>query len=174
MEKIADSHGYVSNLLQTLALAPRGMAAYLDLGLYTRYESNLTAKQRLLAILAGLKDVHYGWAHHAPLALAAGLTEEQLLLIKEGRIPRDLPPPDHALIDYALEMAAGRRVSLRVAEGVHANFTPRQIVDIALLTAHSVATAALVIGLEVHIEPEETLAFERQWELGRDAGDEPG
>lgn len=160
--------------MQTLALAPRGLSAFVDLGLYTRYDSQLTARQRLLAILAGVKDVHYGWAHHAPLALAAGVTEEQLLLIKEGRIPRDLPAAEHALIDYALEMAAGRRVSLRVAEGVHANFSPRQIVDIALLTAHSVATAALVIGLEVHIEPEETLRFEREWELGRGADDEPG
>ena len=167
---IADSHGYVSNLMQTLALAPPGLTAFAALSSYTQYGSHLTPLQRELASLVAVRDVHYGWAHHAPLALTAGVTEEQIMLLREGRVPRDLPPAEHALCDYAFEITAGRRVPPRVAEGMHACFTPRQIVDVALLTAYSMAVAALALGLEVPIEPPETLQFELEWQQHRVAG----
>lgn len=171
IQKIVDSHGYVSNLMQTLALAPGGLSAFVDFGLYTRHGSHLTPRQRLLAILAAVKDVYYGWAHHAPMARAAGITDEQLTLIKQGRVPQDLPAAELALCDYAFEVANGRQIPQRLAEAIRANFNPRQIVDIALLTAHSVSMTALVVGLQVSVESEATLKFEMQWEMGRD--DEP-
>ena len=154
--------------MQTLALAPEGLAAFAALSSYTRFGSQLTPQQRELAILIAVRDVHYGWTHHEPLARAAGLTEEQLLLIREGRVPKDLSPAEHALADYAFEITAGRRVPPRVAEGVHAHFMPRQIVDIALLTSFSMALAALALGLEVPIEPPETLQFELEWQQHKD------
>jgi 4-carboxymuconolactone decarboxylase len=170
IQTIAESHGYVSNLMQTLALAPQGLAAFAALSTYTDYGSHLTALQRELASLVAMRDVHYGWVHHAPLARAAGVTEEQLLLVRAGRIPKDLPAAEHALCDYAFEITAGRRVPQRVAEGMHANFTPRQIVDVALLTAYSMAVAALALGLEVPLEPPETLQFELEWQQHRAGG----
>jgi alkylhydroperoxidase family enzyme len=170
IQRIAESHGYVSNLMQTLALAPAGLAAFAALSAYTRYGSQLTELQRELAILIAVRDVHYCWSHHAPLALGVGVTEEQLLLIREGRTPKDLTPGEHALCDYAFEIAAGRRVPPRVAEAVHANFQPRQIVDIALLTSFAMAVAALAMGLEVSLEPLETLQFEMEWQQQKAAG----
>jgi 4-carboxymuconolactone decarboxylase len=164
IQTIADSHGYVSNLMQTLALAPKGLAAFAALSAYTRYGSQLTPIQRELAIIIAVRDVHYGWTHHEPLARSAGVTNDQLLLIRDGRVPKTLPAAEHALCDYAFEITAGRRVPQRVAEAVHQNFSPRQIVDIALLTSFSMAAAALSLGLEVPIEPLETLQFELQWQ----------
>lgn len=164
MQSIAATHGYVSNLMQTLALAPEGLAGFAALSGYTTYGSHLTEYQRQLTILVAVRDVHYCWTHHAPLARAAGVSEDHLLLIQEGRIPKDLPEAEHALCDYAFEITAGRRIPPRVADGMHAHFAPRQIVDIALLTAHSMSVAALALGLEVPIEPPETLQFELQWQ----------
>jgi 4-carboxymuconolactone decarboxylase len=170
-ERIAASHGYVSNLMQTLALAPEGLSAFALLADYTRNKSRLTPLQRELAIVVALRDVHYGWTHHAPLARAAGVTDEQLLLLREGRTPKDLAGPERVLCEYAFEVTAGRRVPLRVAEAVHEHFSARQIVDIALLTAHQMAVAALAIGLEVPMEPAETLAFEQDWQARQVAAD---
>ncbi len=153
--------------MQTLALAPEGLAAFAALGGYTRYGSQLTVLQRELAIIVAVRDVHYARAHHEPLVRAAGLTEEQLLLIREGRTPKDLSPAEHALCDYTFEITSGRRIPQRVAEAVHANFAPRQIVDIALLTAYAMAMAALAMGLEVPMEPPETLQFELEWEQAK-------
>jgi 4-carboxymuconolactone decarboxylase len=149
--------------MQTLALAPQGLAAFAALSTYVRYHSQLAPLQRELAIIIAVRDVHYGWTHHEPLARAAGVTQEQLLLIRDGRVPKNLSPPEQAMCDYAFEITAGRRVPQRVAEAMHRN-SPRQIVDIALLTSFAMSGAALSLALEVPIEPAETLQFELQWQ----------
>ncbi len=164
LHQIAATRGYVSNLMQTLALAPDGLRPFAALGEYCRFGTLLTEQQRELAIVIALRDVHYGWNHHAPLARAVGITEEQLALIREGRTPRTLEPAEHALCDYAFEVNACRRIPPRVAEALHEHFKPRQIVDIALLSAYYMAVAALAIGLDVEIEPPETLQLEQEWQ----------
>ena len=159
--------------MQTLALAQDGLRPFSQLGQYCRYGSLLTEKQRELAMAVALRDVHYGWSHHAPLARAAGITEEQLALIREGRTPRDLDANDYALCDYTFEITACRRVPPRVAEALHRHFKPRQIVDIALLTSYYMAVAALVIGLDVELEPPETLQLEQAWQARLNPQPEP-
>jgi len=156
--------------MYTLALAPPGLAAFAALNTYTQYGTHLTLLQRELTSLVATRDVHYGWAHHAPLAMAAGVTEEQLILVREGRVPRDLAPPERALCDYAFEISSGRRIPPRMAEAMRDHFAPHQIVDVALLTAYSIAVAALALGLEVPIEPPETLQFELEWQRHRSGG----
>ncbi len=162
--QIAASRGYVSNLMRTIAHAPDGLGPFAALGQYCRYGTLLTERQREIVILATLRDVRYGWQHHAPLALAAGLTEEQVLLIREGRTPRDLDPLDHLLCEFAFEITACRHVPPRIELEVHAHFTPRQIVDIALLTSYYMATAALIIALDVQIEEPDALLLEQAWQ----------
>ena len=163
-QKIAESRGYVSNLMQTIAHAPEGLHPFAALGQYCRYGTELTERQKEIAILVALRDVHYGLRHHVPLARAAGLTEEQVLLIQEGRVPRDLDPVDHVLCEFAFEIAACRHVPPRIEQAIHAQFQPRQIVDIALLTSYYMATAAMIIALDVQLEAPEVLAHEQAWQ----------
>jgi alkylhydroperoxidase family enzyme len=170
LQRIAESHGYVSNLMQTLALIPPGLAAFAALSSYTLHGSALTERQRQLAIVIAVRDVHYGWTHHAPLARAAGVTDEQLERLREGRTPRDLASTERALCEYAFEITSGRRVPPRVAEQMHAHFAPHQIVDIALLIAHGMSVAALAIGLDVQIETPDVLQFELDWQKDNAAG----
>ncbi len=165
LQRIAESHGYVSNLMQTLALAPGGLAAFAALDAYTHRDSKLSNLQRGLACIIAVKDVHYGWAHYAPLAISAGMTQAQLVLLSQGRVPKDLEPAERAVCDYAFEVAAGRRIPPRVADQMHEHFAPRQIVDVALQTVHAMSVAALAIALQVQTEPPETLEFEREWRL---------
>jgi 4-carboxymuconolactone decarboxylase len=173
LAEIAASRGYVSNLMQTLALAPTGLRAFAALGEYCRFGTLLSEAQRELVIVVAVRDVHYGWAHHHPLARAAGIAEEQLLLLREGRTPRSLPPAEYALCDYAFEISAGRRIPPRVAEALHEHFNARQIVDIALLTAYYMAVSALAIGLEVPLESPEVMMMEQQRQRDRLPPDDP-
>jgi len=153
--------------MQTLALAPDGLRPFADLGEYCRFGTMLTELQRELVIVVAIRDVHYSWTHHEPLARNAGLTDEQLLLIRDGRTPRSLAPAEYALCDYAFEITAGRRIPPRVAEALHAHFNARQIVDIALLTSYYMAVAALAIGLEVSVEGPDALKVEQDRQRGR-------
>ena len=162
--QIAASRGFVSNLMRTIAHAPGGLRPFAAFGEYCRYGTELTEKQRELAILVTMRDVAYGWQHHAPLGLAAGLTTEQLSLIRDGRAPRDLDPPELILCEFAFEIAAWRRPPSRLQEAVHDFFTPRQIVDFALLTSYYMAVAAMTIALDVSLEEPEVLLREQAWQ----------
>lgn len=162
-QRIAERNGFISNLFQLVAHAPIGLKGFAELDHYCRHGTELSERQRQLAILVALRDVHYGWTHHAPLARAAGVTEEQLLLIREGRAPRDLEDTDKILCEYAFEITACRRLPPRVQETIVKTFTPRQIVDMALLTAFYMAAAAIIIALDVELEPPEVLQTEQDW-----------
>ena len=162
--QIATSRGYVSNLMRTIAHAPGGLRPFAAFGEYCRYGTELTEKQRELAILVVMRDVAYGWQHHAPLGIAAGLTDEQLRLIREGRAPRDLDPPELTLCEFAFEISAWRRPPPRIEEAVHDFFTPRQIVDLALVTSYYMAVAAMAIVLDVSLEEPEVLVREQVWQ----------
>lgn len=153
--------------MQTLVLAPEGLRAFATLGEYCRFGTLLNEKQRELTIIIGLRNVPYGWDIHAPLAQAAGVSEDQLLLIRDGRVPRSLEPDEMALCDYAFEVTAGRRIPQRVAEALHEHFNPRQIIDIAMLTASYGAVATLAIGLEVPADPPEALGVELERQRDR-------
>jgi alkylhydroperoxidase family enzyme len=148
-------------------LAPDGLRPFAALGRYCRFGTLLTEMQRELVIIVAVRDVHYGWPHHEALARATGITEEQLLLIREGRTPRSLPPAEYALCDYAFEITAGRRIPPRVAETLHEHFNARQIVDAALLTAYYMAVSALAIGLEVPAEEPAVIALEQERQRSR-------
>ena len=163
-QRIAERQGYVSNLYQLVAHAPSGLRVFAELDNYCRNETALTERQRQLAILVAIRDVHYGWLHHEPLARAAGVTDEQITLIREGRAPRDLEPEDKVICEYAFEIAACRRLPPRVQEVLVSQLTPRQIVDTALLTGFYMAAAAIVIALDVEIEAPEVLAAEQAWQ----------
>jgi len=67
---------------------------------------HLAARQRLLAILIGMRDVHYGRRRFVPQALEAGLTAAQLELIRTRRAQRDLPADKYALCDFSFEVTA--------------------------------------------------------------------
>jgi alkylhydroperoxidase family enzyme len=114
--------------------------------------------------------VHCGWVQHAPQAWAAGVTDDQLLRLREGRTPRDLEAAERALCEYAFEITSGRRGPPRVAEQLHAHFSPRQIVNIVLLIAHVTAVAALTLGLDVPLEAPKVLRFELDWQQRGMAG----
>ena len=162
--QIAENAGYVSNLMAVVAHAPEGLSRFAGMDSYCRSGLDLTPRQRELAILIAMRDLHYGWTHRAPIGRAMGLTAEQLLLIHEGRCPRDLPEQERALCDFAFEITAYRRIPPRLAEAVLHFFSPRQIVDIALVVSHHMASAALVAALDVRMESEETLKLEQEWE----------
>ena len=158
--------------MRTVAHAPEGLRSFAAFGEYCRYGTELSEMQRELAILVVVRDVAYGWQHHAPLGLAAGLTEEQMRLIREGRVPRDLAPLELTLCEFAFEITAWRRPPPRIQEAVHDFLSPRQIVDFALLVSYYMAVAAMMIVLDVSLEEPEVLQREQVWqaEYGQESG----
>jgi 4-carboxymuconolactone decarboxylase len=158
LARVSSTRGVVSNVIRSLAHAPRGLRAFSELGEYGRYGTALTDLQREIVILTVGRDIAYAWAHHAPLGLQAGLTDEQLAAIRGGRTPAGLPPAEAALADYAREFAAMKGVADSVFARMQAHYTPRQITDVSLLCGYYMALGAVIIAFEVPPDAAELIA----------------
>jgi hypothetical protein len=158
---LESKYGFVSNLAQTLAHAPGALIPWLDLEHYCRFQSDLTERQRMIIVLIAVRDVHYCWPHYRPLAGTVGLSEEQISLIRQGRVPQDISEVEQIVCQIANEIVAGRRVPQAMYEDIVKLLPPRQIVDIAILASFYLAMAALSTGLCVEVESPEVLRMEQ-------------
>lgn len=154
-------YGFVSNLAQTLAHSPGALMPWLNLEHYCRYESDLTERQRMIIILIAVRDVHYSWPHYKPMAGTVGLSEEQISLIRQGRVPQDIMEVEQVVCQIANEIVAGRRIPQAMYEDIIKLLPPRQIVDIAIVTSFFMAAGALSTGLCIEIEAAEILRLEQ-------------
>jgi hypothetical protein len=154
-------YGFVSNLAQTMAHSPGALIPWLDLEHYCRFESNLTERQRMVIILIAVRDVHYCWPHYVGLAGTVGLSQDQISLIRQGRVPHDIAEVEQVVCQIANEIVAGRRVPQAMYEEIVKLLPPRQIVDIAILASFYLAMSALSTGLCVEVETPEVLRLEQ-------------
>lgn len=163
-ERITNSRGWVSNLLRSLAHAPDGLGRLQDVGHYGRYLTDLTERERELAIVITGRNVPYAWAHHAPLAKQTGIETAQLEAIQEGRVPRGLSAAETALCAYCFAFAAAKGVDDATFERLQQHYSSRQITDVSILCAYYMAMGGIIIGLRVQTEPSEVLQIEIDWQ----------
>lgn len=162
--RIAESRGWVSNAMRSLAAAPDGLKAFSAVGHYGRYGTELNELQRELVILLVGRGVPYAWAHHVPLGLQAGLTQAQIDAIAAEAMPPDLAPENQALRDYVRAFIAGKGVGPALVARVRQHFSARQITDIALLAGYYMALGHMLVAFGVEVEPPEVLAIELDWQ----------
>ena len=142
----------------------RGCSDTRLLGHYARYDTELTEAQKELVICTTVRNVSYGWEHHAPLAKQCGVTDGQLALLKAGEVPPDLPSNDQALCRFTFEFSSFKGVRQETATELLRYFTERQIVDMALISAFYLSAGALIIGFDVELEGPEALHREQDWQ----------
>ena len=91
------------NIFRTLAHAPKALTAFLGWGSYILSRRNaLPPRERELAILrTGFNcGAGYEWTQHCPIGLEAGLTEAEIVAIKQGS-----DEPSWSAIDRAILIA---------------------------------------------------------------------
>jgi hypothetical protein len=154
-------YGFVSNLAQTMAHSPGALLPWLDLENYCRFQSDLTERLRMIIMLIAVRDVNYCWAHYVPMAGTVGLSQEQISLIRQGRVPQDLAEVEQMICQIANEIVAGRRVPQAMYEDIVKLLPPRQIVDIAIVASFYMAMGALSTGLCVEVETTDVLKAEQ-------------
>jgi 4-carboxymuconolactone decarboxylase len=151
------TRGIVSNVMRSFGHAPAGLAAVAELGRYCRYGTDLTELQKELVILITGRGVPYAWHHHAPLGRQAGLTEEQLTALREGRTPAGLSETDTSLCDYVAAYASLKGVPQPVFVRLSAYLTPRQITDVNIISGYYLCIASSIIAMEVEPDPPQVL-----------------
>src|ERR1700679_1561486 len=126
---LESKYGFVSNLAQTMAHSPGALIPWLNLEHYCRYQSDLTERQRMIIILIAVRDVHYCWPHYMPMAGTVGLSQDQISLIRQGRIPQDISEVEQVVCQIANEIVAGRRAPQGILEEIGKFIPARKCVE---------------------------------------------
>lgn len=83
------------------------------LGEYVRFRTSLPRKLNEMTIILTARywSSQYEWFAHAPLAVAAGLSQSVVDDVKEGRRPAAMKPDEAVVYDFCQEMRQVHRVS---------------------------------------------------------------
>ncbi|KAI2627317.1 AhpD-like protein [Hypomontagnella submonticulosa] len=123
-----------------------------------RTRTTLDARSRELAIcrVAVCNGAWYEWAHHAPLAVAAGVSERALeevvrreTLVREGEEGAGLGEKEWAVLRYADEMTRQVRVSEEVFAALRAVCGEREVVEVTATVAAYNCVSRFLVALDV-------------------------
>ncbi len=134
---VAGPRGEVVGPLRVWLNSPEMAQRAQALGQYARYDSILPERLSELAILVTARYWSSGfeWAHHAPIALAAGVAPETVDAIARGRKP-SLDGVDAAVFDMAAELHRDRQVSDAAFEAVRRELGTRGCVDLVAICGY--------------------------------------
>ena len=135
------------NLQLAMAHAPE--VARLQLELNRAVAAGMTIRQKELVILpiARATDNAYCWGHHVPPALGGGITDAEILSIREGDYS-SFSERDQALIAFALAMV-DRSVTDEIWAGVSAGRSPEEMVKLIMLAGFYVMLGSVQVAVDV-------------------------
>lgn len=115
-----------------LLRSPEVMLRTKALGDYLRLRNSLPKAISELAIIYTARQwtQQFEWLHHAQFAREAGLAEEIIEAIADGRRPERMSPAEAAAYDLAAELQANRRVSDRTYGRALEQFGEQGLVDL--------------------------------------------
>ena len=147
------------NIFRTLAHAPKALTAFLGWGSYILSRRNaLPARERELAILrTGFNcGAGYEWTQHRAIGLEAGLSEAEILAIKQG--PGE---PSWSAIDRAILTACDELTrDFFVADATWAALAPlgdKARMDLVMTVGQYTQVSMMLNSFGVQLDPGQTL-----------------
>lgn len=123
-----------------------------------RTQTTIPADLRELAIsrVAVLNRAWYEWMHHAPLAVAAGVSEagmevvkqEREFVLSEGGVPEGLSEKQWAVVCYTDEMTRNVQVREETFQRLKGLFTEREVVEITATVACYNCVSRFLVALD--------------------------
>lgn len=144
----------VLHLYKVLANQPPALRAFLGMSHYIRDTSSLDPRLRETAILATARalDQPYERAHHERAGRTAGLPEETIDALAEGRTAT-LDTLELAVVAYAEQVAARRDVDDDVIDELRQELGDAGLTDLVVTVAWYHLCAAILGPLRVELEP---------------------
>uniref|UniRef100_A0AAU2ADR7 Carboxymuconolactone decarboxylase family protein n=1 Tax=Streptomyces sp. NBC_00093 TaxID=2975649 RepID=A0AAU2ADR7_9ACTN len=136
-----------SNALGLLARHPELAKAFLAFNKYLLVDSTLPERIRELAVLrvAWRRRCRYEWAQHVLIARKAGVTDEEIGLIRTGA-----PTPLNRAVD---ELETDSRLSDATYEALAADLDDRQLMDLVFTVGTYGLLATAFNTFEVELDP---------------------
>jgi 4-carboxymuconolactone decarboxylase len=123
---------------------------------YLRFETALGRRLTELAILVTARELdnQFEWTAHEPAALADGLGQEIIDVVKYRRPAAGLAPEESAIIAFGREVFRDRKVSSETFARAVELFGHEGVVNLAALMGNYAATAIMFNAVDQRLHPE--------------------
>lgn len=145
------------NLYRVMGHAPQMLRAWVDFAWPLRLQATTGRNLRELLILRGAQvaDARFEWAHHVPMALAAGVSREQIASLPTWQQASCFNARERAALRVAEEVTLGPGASEQGIRGLtDAGFPEAEIVELVLTASFYVCVARFLSSMDMPIEPE--------------------
>jgi alkylhydroperoxidase family enzyme len=145
----------VPNLYMTIGNAPRMLQAWMDFTWPLRHEGVSPRSLRELVIMkvAQRQKAAYVWSHHWDMAVAAGISPEQLESLGDWRSDGLFDDQQAAVLAYAEEVISQDGVSNAVFADVQRLFSNPEIVELTLAATFYLNLSHFARALHIELEP---------------------
>ena len=154
------TRGPILNIFRTLLGHPDALRAFLGWASYVLSKrSTLPAREREIVVLriGFLCRSGYEWTQHVPIGLRAGLTEAEIVAIKQGADAPGWSAADAAIIRACDDLHRGQFVTEPVWQALCAHFQPRQCMDVVFTVGQYTQVSMLLNTFGVQLDEGQTL-----------------
>ena len=147
--------GRLLNLFRMQLHNPAIAEAWLQLGTAVRFQSELDAATRELAIceVASVTGAEYEWRAHRRIALEEGISEEQVGALPDWQAQADrFSAKQQAVLAYAQRSTASVQVDQATFDALRPHLSDRQLVELVATVAYYNMVARFLVGLEIDLE----------------------
>lgn len=162
---------HLPHLYRVLGTAPALFKGWLDFAWPLRLEAKTPRPLRELLILRGaqVSGAAYEWAHHVPMAVAAGVEEAQIDALRDWRNADCFNAQERAVLHLADEVTRGPAASAQTIAQLKANgFDDEAVVELVLTASFYVCVSRFLQSMDVEIEPGYEGALSRMGNGGAD------
>jgi len=135
-EAMRKNFGMVPNLFATIANYPKALKPLLDLYQAISKESTIELRLQELANLevSRINRCNYCLAHHSQMAKMAGVSDEQLNVLKAGKTVQNFTEKEKTVIEYARQVTEdAEEVPEDLFKHLRSYFDDSQIVNLTLI-----------------------------------------
>jgi 4-carboxymuconolactone decarboxylase len=150
-DDIAGSRGRVQPNFKVLLNNPLATARMAALGGYVRFETPLSPRVKMLAVLATARefDGDYVWTANLPQERDAGVDEATIQAIRERRAPQGLVSEDAVLVQFTLELLRQHRITDATFQAVQQKLGDAGVIDLLILIGYYGSLSHTLSALEV-------------------------
>lgn len=154
-DEIVGSRGGVRGPYGALLHSPDLAHRVAHTGTYVRFEFDLPENLKEVVILTTAREIksQFEYTAHAALARRAGVSEETIRAITEGKAPEGLPDDEALLVRYALELLRDRKITDATFNAAHAKYGTQGVVDLTALIGHYLLVGQILAAFDVGLAP---------------------
>jgi 4-carboxymuconolactone decarboxylase len=154
LDSIAANRPFLPNPYRLMMWNPEVAAPWVTLANRLRFEGELDARTRELAILQVSRSTgcDYEWHHHAAAACKAGITADEVTAIGGWRDGHEWAPEDTALLRFVRALALREPPEPGDIHVLRVRLGEPKLMELAVLVAYYVGLATFLIGFDVEVE----------------------